>query len=469
MLLSPETPGEAPSKTKVKTVQGRRLVDRTEQFVIVDESPATEAAPDAAVQAENLCDFCGIVFSVEKWDDNDGYCPNCNRDENGDLQPEERELSEAEMLLQSIENDGEYSLHVERLVNYEKDGRTDTRADKSFCTKLKPVTLDYLDIVRREFGGGAYRFSMYRKGVGLVKNGIWVDVIEKPLEVAAPIVAAQQAAPPASPDKEDPIAAITSAATKLANLKDALVGDELRELREELRQQRTGSNNGVPDNQFALLHSVLSSPNSGGLAEKLIDRVMPEETKTTWMGDLLAHPQEAMSLLGVLLDRVERIFGAHGPQPPNGNGAHAALPPPSLNQMLPPPVLAVLEIIGEDVMNFEPAEEDGELSDSVYRATDAILDAAETDVTVEQVLKSILSMSPVEIGKLISGQAGIAQPGMEHLRIVGYEYIAKKKDVDVFFRQLKQAVNEAAAERQSNNPPSEPGGLTAQSAEAANA
>jgi hypothetical protein len=446
-VLPPESGEQSAAKPKVKTVLGHRLVDRAEQFVMIDDGPeaSTDSSTEATAAEEPVpCEFCGIVFAGEKWDENDDYCPNCNRDVDGNLHTEPRELTEAEILLKQVANDGEYSLNVERLTSFEIDGRTDSRADKTFCTKLKPVTLDYLDTVRRMYGAGTYRFSMYRKGVGLVKDGIWVDTIEKPIEQPAPPPIAAPAAFVAA-EKEDPITVYKNRAKELNELKAVLVGDELAQLREEIKQQRTSNNGhaGAPDNPYALFAPLAA--NNATLAEKLMERAFPEEAKGTWVSDLFAHPQETMTLVGMVLDRVERIFRPQANGNGNGNG-HQLTPAPTVNQMLPPAMLAVLDVIGEDILNFEPGE-DGELSESVWRAADAIVDAAEGNAEVKQRLDALLAMSPMEIYQLLSGQAGLPVQGIEHLRIVGYEYIAKKKDADVFFRELKQAVKIQQDER----------------------
>ncbi len=82
-----------------------------------------------------------------------------------------------------------------------------------------------------------------------------------------------------------------------------------------------GANNSspaAPDNPYALFAPLAAT--NPTLAEKLLERAFPEEEKSTWMADVLKHPQEALQLLqaGVGLF----IPGQNGSQ---SNG-HAAAP-----------------------------------------------------------------------------------------------------------------------------------------------
>ena len=184
--LSPEVlPPSAGAGAPVHAVEGRRLREETEMFVVESPQPGAPnevEEPGADNSDREECQHCDGLFLESAFDDNDGFCPGCGRNEDGYKREDDPpELSEAEQLLTQVANDDEYHLRVARLDDYDNDPRTDSRARMTFCTNLKPVTLDYLDIVRRSFGGGAYYFSMYKKGrPGFIKT--WVEIIAKPLQ-----------------------------------------------------------------------------------------------------------------------------------------------------------------------------------------------------------------------------------------------------------------------------------------------
>lgn len=397
--------------------------------------------------------------------------------EEPDFDDETPEPTPFDRFLQSLESEEDVVIHVRRKPdppnqNFKNpySGPTITVGEIPFEETFDSATSVDL-AVQRMYGGGYYLLEF--KQSGRYKTAKSRLIADPPANVAQndkePKVAAVSAPERTAAAPDDVIDAFTKEVTRVKNLKALLRDDEVDKLREELEELRRAKPapppaSISPDNQYALLHSVLSSPNPDNvLATKILERVMPEESQTTWMGDLLAHPQEAMTLLQVLLDRLDRWFGNRG-TPSNMNGGNGlALPPvpspPSLNQLLPPPIVSVLEIIGEDVMNFEPAENDDEISASVYRAADAILDATEAAPQLGQMFDQLFSDSPVEIVKLVSGQKGIQQQGIEQLRVVGYEYIAKKKDADMYFRELKQAVKTGFEEREARkSEPPPPGG-----------
>jgi hypothetical protein len=190
------TDGKSELDDKEPLAAGVKKVTRqtTERFIEqVDIPRAKEEAATIEFESDERedCPHCHGSFLIDAVEDNDGYCPGCGYDSDGVKREDpptigtvDEELSEAEILLQSIADDDAYRLLVERLINYDTDPRTDSRAAKEFCTTLTPVTLDYLDIVRRSFGGGAFRFTMFKRGrPGILKS--WVEVIAKPVIVPA--------------------------------------------------------------------------------------------------------------------------------------------------------------------------------------------------------------------------------------------------------------------------------------------
>jgi hypothetical protein len=197
LVLAPEVVGNGSGAdlAKVQTVTGRRVRDEKEVFVL--DTPIPAAAPSQPVhEAEedrDECEHCCGLFLSEAFDANDGYCPGCGLDGDGLAKSEAQQvLSEAEQLLAQVQDDDDYYLRVAKFDNFEKDGKTDSRAPKSFCENLKPVTLDYEEIVRQRYGPGTYNFAMYKRGhAGFLKNwNITIAVPVSSTERAAPAVAA---------------------------------------------------------------------------------------------------------------------------------------------------------------------------------------------------------------------------------------------------------------------------------------
>lgn len=424
-----------------KIVTGHRVSPHVETFAVAtDDDDMDQARPAAGDEQAGVekCAHCRQTFTSDEWAECEGLCPNDECRRNADLFVPE--LSEAEILRETKLRQGsdEISLRVDRLVNYDKDGRTDSRADKIFCTTIKPVGLDYLEVIRRNFGGGHFWLTMYQRGKGIVTA--WDEGIEKPVAEVAPAPApAPSVGPPA-----DSLEIVIAQAAKVQELKRALVGDELGELRKllaaKLDQPAASAESQRADNPFALFAPLAASDPS--LAAKLMDRVFPEEEKSTWVADLLKHPQEALQLLGLGMQLLQQTFFKGGPSGPAGSHGQP-VSTPTLNEQLPPPVLALIDQIAADVLNYEPLgssddESDGEqeYGESVWRSADAVVDEIERTPQVAV----LLNLSPSELCRLLSGQAGLQVPGVEHLRLVGYEYIGKKKDADQFFRELKEAV-----------------------------
>jgi hypothetical protein len=70
-----------------------------------------------------------------------------------------------------------------------------------------------------------------------------------------------------------------------------------QQLLESARATQSANNSSLtaPDNPYALFAPLAAT--NPTLAEKLLERAFPEEEKSTWMADVLKHPQETLQLL----------------------------------------------------------------------------------------------------------------------------------------------------------------------------
>jgi hypothetical protein len=399
----------------------RVRVDRTEEFEEPLPEPPAAPAPVAAKEPE----------------------------------PPPVQLSDAELLMQQVSNDSEYWMRVDRLLEFSADGRTDTQAAKEFCCNISPVTLDVLDKIQRRYGPGDYLLSMFKRGQpGVVRR--WDEHIAKPISAEVFNDAPQPVPPPVQPvivQQGDELGSF------FARMKD--FGETMRVLGFNKREQQPPPAPTLPPapppdpaqqitqtlDLYKQITSITGGPNTGNGgggggwmegAARIIEA----------LGDGLGLKAIVPSLVqAAAMAGLQKQAGGQ----PQANGQPAQLPSamPALNDILPPQLIGVLDVIGEDVLNYEPDDEN-EISDDVLRSRDAILDLAKAAPEFGGSLQELLSKPPIELIAVLSGRAGLPIPGAENLRFRGYEYIAKKKYADSFFRELQQAVMEAQAEMQSN-------------------
>lgn len=169
-IITPDgTPLAAVPKTK--TVKGRRVLPKTETFVL-DADGEEDAAPEIILTDDEL--------------------------ELAEEEDEPPPLSDVELLLQQAGNDDNFWLAVYRLTEFDADGRTDGAATKAFCMNIAPPTLDYLEKIERKYGGGAYLIRLMERGRGVRKY--WTEHIAQarpqaePQPAPAPVTAVVQPA-----------------------------------------------------------------------------------------------------------------------------------------------------------------------------------------------------------------------------------------------------------------------------------
>lgn len=138
-----------------------------------------------------------------------------------DFEFEGEPVSDVDILLGEAENDAQFTMVVEKLPNFEKDGRADTRAEREYCTTFTPPTLDYLERVKGQYGHGHYLFAIYERGRGCRRR--WAKHISKPLRDETPAVAAASSQPLApGTHAPDSLETFTRQAGQLAVVMQAL-------------------------------------------------------------------------------------------------------------------------------------------------------------------------------------------------------------------------------------------------------
>jgi hypothetical protein len=182
------------SKAASKGTQGKNNSSEPLTPEIVDPvegSPAAKREPRKRIRRTTVEEFSEAIHAAPA---EDATTLEDEDEEQDDLEFEAQPLSDAEIILSQVADDNAYNLRVDRLVNYDIDGRTDLAAAREFCTNIKPPTLDYLAVVSRSFGGGQYSFTLFKRGAGVMRR--WDERIAK---TVAPEVATPPAATVAAP------------------------------------------------------------------------------------------------------------------------------------------------------------------------------------------------------------------------------------------------------------------------------
>lgn len=186
------------------------------------------------------------------------------------------------------------------------------------------------------------------------------------------------------------------------------------------------------------------------LAARIADSVFPTNEESGTLDRIvragMENPQSAMTLIGAVFGQLNNLVNTwrNRNAAPNGNAPAetAQTAPAQAAPPFPPAIQHVLEVIGEDAINFAPDDEleADEPHGGVLRACDACLDATKANPEHGALLNVILSLTPLEIAAFISGRAGLPFPGFEQLRVGGFEYLAKLQTADEYFRELKRAL-----------------------------
>jgi hypothetical protein len=183
------------------------------------------------------------------------------------------------------------------------------------------------------------------------------------------------------------------------------------------------------------------------LAARVVESVFPSGDGDGLPGQLFRaaaeHPQivnQVLNTASAVAQRIAAMFAPKQPAPQPG-GATAPLTAPAVE--LPPSIQSALGVVCDEALNYVPGEDDDELSDEVARARDAVMDAIKADPQHALALGLILNATPGEIVNILSGRVAPPIPGCETMRLRGFHYIAKKKDADMFFRELKAAIVDA--------------------------
>jgi hypothetical protein len=357
--------------------------------------------------------------------------PEANEPEIGEVDddPEEDEvdeyLSDVEIILRDGGNEAQYTMRVDRLPNYAEDGRSDTRAEKEYCTSFTP-TVDFPKRIQREFGGGTYLISLYERGRGIIMRR--TEHIAQPLReevpaVAAPVVVAPLA-PPAPP--VDTLDTFSTQASKLAGVMESL-GFKRPDATEKAAVATTAAPPADPTEQF--LNNL---------------------DKYTTISERLAPSREARggrSIIGDIADLVREV-GTHGrtlapllatmiappyrvaqPQPrqqprppsttqPNPATHDAAEAAPTEQEQHP--FNAVLQILVDDITANAPND----------RAVDAIDDLYEAHPELEATIEPLWDL---EANELV---AALAQ-------MTGAHYILKMPHSLAWAEGLKKVFNDA--------------------------
>lgn len=311
-----------------------------------------------------------------------------------DFEFEGEPVSDVDILLGEAENDAQFTMVVEKLPNFEKDGRADTRAEREYCTTYTPPTLDYLERVKGQYGHGHYLFAIYERGRGCRRR--WAKHISKPLREETPSPHSSIAASVTAAPVPDSLETFSRQAGQLADVMKSLGFERPT----TPPPTATGTSQAIvdPTDQFMTnLEKYMT------LTERLSPvREAQDGARRSILGDLADLIREAGTHGRSLAPLIATMIAPHAIQAPPSQSppapttppgaaadAGAPVPPPS-----PPPSAAPAN-------PFEPALkiilEDLTANASHRRAIDAIDDLYASNPELEETLDALWELPASEL------------------------------------------------------------------------
>ena len=250
----------------------------------------------------------------------------------------------AQMLadLQIEKRSHSWTMVIERLPNYERDGRNDVGAKRVNCG-TRAMSEDFIEEIRREFARpnkvNNFRVTIKRDGKIFAH---WPDVIclEPPAPDELPALDAQF-----SPPVPAPVAPMPSTTTGFTDLVKQL--KQLRELQTLLTPEPTPNPGGTVTEEAALLRLLSSSDEviqkvTERISKKLFRDDQPQEG-AEWLPLLKAAIDNGPAMITQLFQGIQQLrYGAPAlPEMPMQTQFipnSPPLPPPVSPQQMPPPV-----------------------------------------------------------------------------------------------------------------------------------
>jgi hypothetical protein len=360
----PRTPRKPRGAAATSPDAGQKSVTKIERYT--ELMPAVPLEPDADLDDDV---------------DDDGEPEN--------FEPEQP-LSDVEILLQQISDDGDFTLRVERLTEFEIDGRTDARAATTYCMTIAPPSLDYLERIARRCGGGAYQLTMFRRGRGMMRR--WTEHIDRTLtpqaaEPSAPAPVAAAAAPPVAAMQPDTLTGFVTQAKQFAEIAKAfgLSRPQPAPLPENTLPPAPTT---PPADPFEQTLSVIEKVTS------INERINPVARATEGAGGIMSGIAEVLRALdinkGDLITLGSLIAPSKIQQPAPNTSQPTAAPvatTPSNFQRLPQPLQNLLLIIVQDLTR----------NAHIDRVCESISGLIRSDANYANVLKPLLAQPPSEI------------------------------------------------------------------------
>lgn len=243
--------------------------------------------------------------------------------------------------LETLDYDQGYTLRVDLLTEWDKDGRTGVKAPKRFCRQYQFDLENYLNLIAEDFGAGAYWLTLRRTSDGQVVK-FWVEHIAPrrvpvtpPAGVFAPSPSNGGALVASIPPTAGAVAAIREIgafAKELATIKQALGWDNEPPQREALPPPPSSpSPEPLQDRLLSLMVERAAASGDDNKLERILSAVLGREEKDSPRGfDFIGMLERiAAPLLPTLAQMFLQRAGAQpGQLPPGPQQSYVPYPAP---------------------------------------------------------------------------------------------------------------------------------------------